>query len=183
MGTLKKSILENASLDGVDAVSGATLTSNAVFSAVKQAMGKTETVKSDAEVFAEIADSMLPGNVRLDAELIENVFEIRQGADGSRVFLAQGIGHYPDKPFKLAVMLDADGAVRGIEFVYSHETDGFGSEVLVDSYWSQYFGADRITRKSGGEGIRIDLVSGATETSVGLYDCIKAAFAQFEALK
>lgn len=183
MISMKQAIIDNAGIDGVDIVSGATYTSRAVLSAVKSAMGIEEYVKSDSEIFEEIAALMLPESARLDAELLENVLEVRESADMSRLFLVQGVGHYPGDPFKVAVLLDSEGAVLDMSVVYSRETDGFGTEVLNPGYWSQYKGASEITRKASGNGTKIDVVSGATETSVGLYDCVKAAFAQYAALQ
>lgn len=178
MTELKDKILAAGTLEGIDAVSGATYTSNAVFDAVRSAMGIEVVKKTDAEIFDEIAAVMLPGNTKLETELVENVLEVRE-AGGKKLMLVQGVGHYADNPFKVAVLLDENAAVEDIAVVYSHETDGFGSEVLIPSYWEQYFGATQITRKSNGEGTKIDVVSGATETSVGLYNCVKAAFEQF----
>jgi len=183
MTTLKEQILASNSIEGIDVVSGATYTSKAVISAVKAAMGIEEYVMSDEEVFEEMSNTMLPGSVNIDAEYLENILAVKTHENGKHLYMVQGVGHYPDYPFKVAILLDAEGRVENIGVVYSHETDGFGTEVLNDGYWVQYFGADTITRKTGGEGTKIDVVSGATETSVGLYDCVKNAFAQFEALK
>ncbi len=183
MTELKDAILASNTYEGVDVISGATYTSKGVFSAIKAAMGIVEYVPSDEEIFAGIAEEMLPGCAAVDTVLGENVLAVMGDGSGKYVFMVQGVGHYPDYPFKVAVLLNADGTVADIDVIYSHETDGFGTEVLNENYWQQYFGAKEITRKSGVEGVtKIDTVSGATETSVGLYECVKAAFAQFATL-
>ena len=45
---------------------------------------------------------------------------------------------------------------------------------------NQFIGATAITRKASGEGTKIDTISGATFSSVGVYDCVKAAIKQYE---
>ncbi len=183
LAELKSKILEAHTIEGIDTVSGATLTSNGVFDAVRDAMGIVVEQPSDEELSAEAAEKLLPGSEVLEAERSENVLAVYGGQSGSYVVVAQGIGHYPERPIKVAVLLDASGTVQGFEVVYSGETKGFGSEVLQESHWNQYYGAAAVTRKSGGEGTRIDTVSGATETSVALYDCAKAALEQFKTMK
>jgi len=180
---IKEAILAAHTYEGIDAVSGATYTSNGIVSAIKAAMGIVEYVPSDEEIFAGIAEELLPSCKAVDAALEENVLAVMTDGSGKYVYMTQGVGHYPDHPFKVAVLLNEDGTVGKIAVVYSHETDGFGTEVLKEDYWKQYFGANTITRKSGVEGAtKIDTVSGATETSVGLYNCVKAALSQHAAL-
>ena len=179
---LVNTILEKHSIDGVDVVAGATYTSNGVLDAIRAAMGIEVYKPTDEELFAAAAEELLPGSTLMDVELVEDALGVY--SDGkSYAILAQGVGHYPENPFKVVVVLDGTGAVQGFKVIYSHETDGFGTEVLKEEYWNQYYGATLITRKSNGEGTHIDTVSGATETSVGLYNLVKVAFAQYAAIK
>jgi len=183
MAELKSAIEAANTLEGIDAVSGATYTSNGVFSAVKAAMGIVEYVPTDEELFDAYVAENFSNYAAVDCIFSENILGVYGDGNGSYVMLAQGVGHYPDHPFKVAVALDANGAVTKIGVIYSHETDGFGTEVLKEAYWQQYFGAKAITRKSGvADATKIDTVSGATETSVGLYNIVKATFAQFAAM-
>ena len=182
IATLKDQILAAHTFEGIDVVSGATYSSNGLFDAIRDAMGIEVYVPTDEELFGQAALEMLPGSTALETELAENVLAVWADGSGKYVVFTQGVGHYPDNPFKMGILLDEKGAVQNMTVVYSHETDGFGTEVLNDKYWQQYFGAATITMKSGGEGTKIDAVSGATETSEGLYRAVKAAFAQFALL-
>lgn len=182
--------------DSVDAYSGASYSSGAVKSAVNMAITQYDVTQgasyeapvelSEDELIAQAAEELLGAYEEMtDVALEENVLKVFAGTDGNGyAVLAQGVGHYPEDPFKLLIGLDSTGAVTGIKTICHNETLGFGCEVLQDGvYYEQFIGATEITRKSSGEGTKIDVVSEATETSVGVYDAVKAAFNQFAALQ
>lgn len=72
----------------------------------------------------------------------------------------------------LIVGIAADGkTVLGVKCVSSSETSGIGSKVVADSYLSNFDG------KAADEVSSVDAVSGATRTSRGVRDGIRAAVA------
>ena len=182
--------------DTVDAYSGATYSSKAVKSAANIAVTQyavTQGAEYEApveltedELIAQKAGEMLGAYEEVTgAALEENVIKVFKSTEGKGyAVLAQGVGHYPEDPFRLLVGVGEDGAVTGIATIFQNETLGFGFEVLDEgTYFEQFVGATAITRKSSGEGTKIDVVAGSTETSVGAYDCVKAALKQFAALQ
>ena len=182
--------------DNVDAYSGASLTSRAVKGGVNAAIMQLDVVNgadyeapvelTEDELIDQAASALLGTYEELSGvTLEENVLKVLKGADDKGyAMLVQGVGHYPEDPFKLLVGVDSTGAVSDISVIYQNETPGFGCEVLDECvYFEQFIGATQLTRKSGGEGTKIDVVSEATETSVGAYDAVKAALNQFAALQ
>lgn len=77
----------------------------------------------------------------------------------------------------LIVGIAADGkTVLGVKCVSSSETSGIGSKVVADSYLSNFDG------KAADEVSSVDAVSGATRTSRGVRDGIRAAVACISAV-
>ena len=182
--------------DAVDAFSGATFTSKAVKSAVDAAILQYDVTQgasyeapvtlSEDELIDQVAAGMLGTYEELSGvELQEGVLRIFKGPeDKGYAMLVEGEGHYPMDKFRLMVGIGAGGEVTGVVTIYQNETPGFGYEILDEGeYFKQFIGATAITRKSNGEGTKIDTVSGATETSVGVYNAVKAAINQFAALQ
>ncbi len=185
-----------SSADAVDVYSGATYSSKAVKNSVAIALTQLDVANgaeyeapvelSEDDLIAQAAAEMLGGYEEVtDAALEENVLKVFKSTEDKGIaVLAQGVGHYPEDPFKLLVGIGPDGAVTGITTVYQNETMGFGYEVLTEgAYYEQFIGATAITRKSSGDGTKIDVATNATETSVGAYDAVKAALNQFAALQ
>ena len=181
--------------DQVDAYSGATFTSKAVQSGVEAALTQFDVTQggsyeapvelTEEEMIDATVTELLGAYEEVSATPEENVLNVfKSGEDKGYAMLVQGVGHYPEDPFKLLVGIGTDGAITGITTIYQNETMGFGYEVLTEgTYFEQFLGATEITRKSGGEGTKIDVVTSATETSVGVYDAVKAALNQFAALQ
>ena len=187
------------SAEGVDVHSGATFTSRAVKGGVDAAIqqlaviGGAEYVPPVEYTEEQLIDMAITAFVApagdykelTEIELQEDVLKVYTGDEGAGyAMLVQGVGHYPEDPFRMVVAIDAEGAVKGISVVYQNETKGFGYEVLEeDTYLNQFLGAKEITRKSNGDGTKIDTVSSATETSVGAYNAVKAALNQYAAMQ
>lgn len=181
--------------DGVDAYSGATYTSKAVKAGIDAAITQYDVTQgasyeapvtlTEDELIDQAATEFLGSYEEVtDVALEEDVLKVYKGTDGNGyAILTQGVGHYPEDPFRLLVGISSNGEVTGIANIYQNETLGFGFEVLDEgTYYQQFIGASKLTRKSNGEGTKIDVVTNATETSVGAYNAIKAALNQFAAL-
>ena len=84
---------------------------------------------------------------------------------------------YSSDGIGLIVGISSDGqTVLGVRCVSSSETSGIGSKVVSDDYLSKF--ADR----TSSEVFSVDAVSGATRTSRGVKDGIKAAVACVKAI-
>jgi len=180
--------------EGVDVYSGASLTSRAIKAGVDAAITQYDVTQgADYEAPVEVSEDELieQANAEIlgsyeeitDAALEEHVLRIfKSTEDKGYAMLVEGIGHYPDDPFRLMVGISPEGTVSDIKTICQNETVGFGCEVLTEgTYFQQFIGAEKLTRKSSGEGTKIDIVAEATETSVGAYDAVKAALNQFAA--
>jgi len=185
----------------IDAYSGATISSTAVFDAVNTALLQFAVANgasyeapvelSPEEQFAQMQALALPAGdtfEKLDVELYagtsDNALEVYKAANGAGIVVyTSGEGYAASNggaPIKALVGIDASGAVTGIQFVEHSETAGLGTKAMEEDYINQFIGATAITRKSSGEGTKIDTISGATFSSVGVYDCVKAAIKQYE---
>ena len=73
----------------------------------------------------------------------------------------------------MAVGLDHDGMVTGVEVISHSETPGLGSKAAEESFLSQYVGksADMqltVTKTGAQSEAEIDAISGATKTTNGV---------------
>ena len=127
MNTLKEAILAAQGLDGVDAVSGATWTSNGVFDAVNSAMGSAAGSQETTAASGE----------------------------------AEGYGG----PITAQVTL-AGGKIVGLELTGESETPEIGGAAMNTL-------KEAILAAGGLDGV--DAVSGATWTSNGVFEAVKAA--------
>ncbi|MDO4267963.1 MAG: FMN-binding protein [Eubacteriales bacterium] len=101
--TLKTAILENGSLDGVDAVSGATWTSNGVFDAIRSAMGEDLGGESGGEK-AEMTAAGLSHGLGF-----YSTGRVGPGKDD------QGTGVYSFNEVVAYVLFDNDGRILDLE--------------------------------------------------------------------
>lgn len=107
-----------------------------------------------------------------------SVTEIYTSADGC-VVMASPSGY--GGAISLAVGIDNDGVVTGIEVISQSETAGLGSKCSKDEFKSQFEGktAGIEVVKQGASGNQIDAISSATVTSkavtLGVNDALAAA--------
>ena len=132
-------------------------------------------------VFSEAASfSKLPVNRAFDPKgLILEVYK----ADGGKgvVITSQSSGFGG----KLTVMtgIRKNGEITGV-FVLDHrETPGIGEKPMEEDYLSAYIGATEIVLERRADdddpGVRIDTVTGATITSVAIFDAVEKALTYF----
>ena len=185
----------------IDAYSGATISSTAVFNAVDAALLQFAVANGAAyeapveltpeEQFAQAQRLALPeGDTfeKLDVELYTGTsdiaLEVYKAANGAGIVVyTSGEGYASSvggEPIKALVGINASGAVTGVQVIEQTETNGIGTKAMEEDYINQFIGATAITRKASGEGTKIDTISGATFSSVGVYDCVKAAIKQYE---
>jgi len=134
-------------MDDVDAITGATITSKAVIEALNQACGVSAPEATEAPaaapVSAPVAENALTASV--------------QGFAG---------------PVAVAVDLDANGAISAITIGDESfaETPGFGAKALEDEFKAQFIGKVPPLALTD-----IDAIAGATVTSQAVVDAINAA--------
>lgn len=187
----------------IDAISGATITTNAVTEAVNSAIifyqqnfgggvqeiegpDLTEFYKSaypDAKDFADVenADKMLEESQKLLADygLADATIEEVKAVNGGEgyVISSTAIGFTKTAPLQIVIGIK-DNKLTGFAVVNQMETPGYGAQCTEDKFISQFAGksADVKSFKAGGTADNeIDAISGATFTSNGITNAVNAA--------
>lgn len=154
MSSLTEAITAAQTLEGVDAVSGATITSEAVFSAVKSAMG-IETAEEETE--AE--------ETKAEETKAEETEAVKEELEGALTGTAKGFGG----EIQAQAVVDENGTITALILTGEGETPEIGGTAM-----EELTGA--ILEKGTVEGV--DAVSGATVTSEGVFAAVKAALEQ-----
>lgn len=164
-------------LEGVEAISGATISSGAFSKAVKIAF----------EVYGEVAGVEMAEPVPPEQQIFPNAtdfveFEL-EGA--KKAYMAAGEGivvvmeskGYSEAPTPMDVYVGfgTDLKIAGVALGENSETQGIGSQVGEEAYTSQYVG------KENTDGIQA--ISGATESSTGFKKAVNAALELLPAIE
>ena len=166
-------IVEANGTEGVDGVSGASITSKAIFSAVEDCLAQAasgETVQTD-EAEGPVAEESGEADAAKGEEA--PAAEVGAYADGTYVASGKGIGG------KVPVTVEVkDGKVAEVKVGDNSETQGIGSKAIEQL-------PELIVEANGTEGV--DGVSGATITSKAIFtaveDCLKQAEAPADEAK
>ncbi len=176
---------EAARMGGVDAVSGATLTSLAVAEGVIHRLGgATRPGRFPAEVEVGKITNLFPNAVSLapsesDSRLLEAMDEA--GATVGRI--ARTTPH-ADKvmgyqgPTDALMALDADGAmIKGLALNESYDNQPYVRYVAEDEYFLTYFNGWTLNQLAGTNLVdaQVEGVSGATMTSIAMAEGMQAA--------
>ncbi len=148
-------IVEAGGVEGVDGVSGATITSKAIFSAVEDCL-------KQAEAPADKADAKAGADKKDDAKA-------EAGALKDGTYEAEGKGIGGKVPVTVVVK---DGKVAEVTVGDNSETQGIGSKAVEQL-------PELIVKANGTEGV--DGVSGATITSKAIFSAVEDALAQAQA--
>lgn len=109
-----------------------------------------------------------------NVELVKGVNDVYKASNGAGIACSTDVkGMYSG--LKLMIGVDSNGAISGINILSHQETAGIGTKVLDDPYLSKWLGATA--------GDEVDAIAGATYTSNGVRDAVKAALEQFALIK
>ena len=162
---------KDSTLEGVQAISGTTISSNAFSNAVKTAY----------QIYGELAGVEVAGIERepisdeVKAQLFPNVTEFQRYAvdgeayragDEGTIIVTSNAGFAGN--VTTAIGFDANGAVSGVVFTESSETEGYGAQ-YTQSSWIE----DQIGKTSAEE---INAISGSTVTYEALTKNFTEAF-------
>ena len=160
----------------VDAITGSTLTSNAIKAAIMDAM---ESGGVDMAAFGVVSKTVAPSNMS-DAALAEYygsaVFTDVPGgkvSDAGTVVYGSGYGAFSD--VYVAVLFDSNDKIIGLIVDASGETPEKGIKCESREYTDLYIGAT--------SGKDVDVLSGASFTSWAIQDAVDYALANLEAVK
>ena len=162
---------KDSTLEGVQAISGTTISSNAFSNAVKTAY----------QIYGELAGVEVAGTERepisdeVKAQLFPNVTEFQRYAvdgeayragDEGTIIVTSNAGFAGN--VTTAIGFDANGAVSGVVFTESSETEGYGAQYTQSSWIEAQVG-----KTSAGE---ISAISGSTVTHEALTKNFTEAF-------
>ena len=148
--------------EGVDAVSGATVTSKAILTAVEDCL---EQAKGSAEA-AERSDEAAPAEDAKADTKAEETAPAAETAYADGEYTAEGKGIGGKVPVTVTVK---DGKVSDVEVGDNSETHGIGSKAIEQL-------PEAIVEANGTEGV--DAVSGATVTSKAIFSAVNSCLKQ-----
>lgn len=173
--------------DGVNGLSGATVSSTAVVNAVNSALncfaevalGQEATVEEAAPATLEEAVTALLGEGAAEASA-EGAVAAYTSADGALTLIAVESNGYSGEtaPLTVATAFDANGAVTGVWVDVSGQTQGLGSKTGEAAFTDLFVG---LTDAAGVDGV--DAVAGATESSDGVKTGVAACMEIFQTMK
>lgn len=185
----------------IDALSGATITTNAVTEAVNAAIifyqsnfgggvqeiegpDLTEFYKQaypDANDLADIdnADALIEESAKLlaDCGLENNTIEEVKAVNGGEgyVISSTGIGFAKTAPIQIVIGIK-DNKITGYSVVNHMETPGYGAACVEEPFASQFAGKEAKIMGAGD----IDAISGATFTTNGITTAVNAAIVFYQ---
>lgn len=115
----------------------------------------------------------------VDCELVDGVSEVYEASNGTGYVItsaAKGFGG----DITVMTAIDVEGKIEAIKVTdASNETPGLGSKTTTPDHASKFVGAVSITMTDGEEGTFVAPVSGATYSSRGVFNAVKAALEQY----
>ena len=173
--------------DGVNGLSGATVSSTAVVNAVNSALSCFAEVALGQEAAVEVAAPAVPeetvtallGEGAAEASA-EGAVAAYTSADGALTLIAVESNGYSGEtaPLTVATAFDANGAVTGVWVDVSGQTQGLGSKTGEAAFTDQFVG---LTDAAGVDGV--DAVADATESSNGVKTGVAACMEIFQTMK
>lgn len=118
----------------------------------------------------------------MDIELIEGVTEVYKSTNDTGVVITTSF-----KGFGGAVVvmtgIDENGEITGVKVTEAaNETPGLGTKATTPEHLGKFVGQSAITNVDGGEGTRVDGITGATFTSNAVYNGVHTALEQYAEL-
>lgn len=166
---------------GVDALTGATVSSKAAVAAINTAMncfnevalGKAAVVEEEEpQMTLEEAVAELAGGAPTAIDTPEGLDAAYQNG-GVTVLVASDTGYTHDgygtpEPLTAAVAFDETGAITGIWVDASKQTPGIGDQAAAKDFTDQFLGVN------GEEGLDgVDTIAGATESTRGVKKAVR----------
>jgi len=161
---------KDSALDGVDAISGSTISSTAFKTCVQTAFKAYGEVSGNTAAAGEQADprtTLFPG-VELTAIQLEGAKEAYRAGSQGYLIVTTAIGYHKTE-MEVITAIGPDGSIVGVGLGANSETPGLGSRVGESTYTSQYSGktADTLSQ--------VDAVTGSTVSSDAFKGAVKQA--------
>jgi len=172
---------EPKTISDIDAISGATISSNAVIAALNNAI---EAYKVFSGTAAEKVDPKLmlmpdaQGFTEMDASAYENVSAVWKEDSGiGYIIVGFAKGYHGDLPVMVA--FDMNGMIIGVEIADTEETPGLGKQVETPEFKAQFAGmaAEPFTLKD------MDAIANATISCKAVKDAMNSAIEAYNTIK
>ena len=161
---------KNASLDGVDMISGSTVSSGAFEAAVNAAFKVYAEVSGADLGLEEPADpreTMFPGVALTPIEVADAIEAYRAEDQGYLLLVA--VPGYKNSQMEVFAGVDAEGKLVGVALGANSESPGVGTKVGEAEHTSKFVGKDANNVEE------VDIVSGATTSSGSFMNGVKKA--------
>ena len=110
------------------------------------------------------------------------VFPAKKGGETQAIAYSAAAKGYHDL-IEVMVGVDPEGKLTGISIMTHTETPGLGARIVEPDFTDQFAGLDLETTKLSAEGGKVDTLSGATFSTVGVITAVGAALEQFPQIK
>lgn len=165
-----------ASENEIVAVSGATISSNAVASAINEAVKfhkqniLGEEVVEEKAPEATIETLLLTGDEMVEIEGEYQTFEVKTAGEVTGyIVITSHAGYYQDMPMTIAVGFDnATKKISNIVVLEQNETKGLGDVIEQEGFQQLFQGKDA-------QELTVEIYSGASESSKGAFKAVNQA--------
>lgn len=110
------------------------------------------------------------------------VFPAKKGGETQAVAYSAAAKGYHDL-IEVMIGVGPEGTLTGISIMTHTETPGLGARIVEPEFTDQFAGLDLETTKLSAEGGKVDALSGATFSTVGVITAVGAALEQFPQIK
>lgn len=110
------------------------------------------------------------------------VFPAKKGGKTQAIAYSASAKGYHDL-IEVMVGVDPEGTLTGISIMTHTETPGLGARIVEPEFTDQFAGLDLETTKLSAEGGKVDALSGATFSTVGVITAVGDALEQFPQIK
>ena len=106
------------------------------------------------------------------------VFPAKKGGNTEAIAYSAAAKGYHDL-IEVMIGVNPDGTLTGISIMTHTETPGLGARIVEPEFTDQFAGLDLDTANLSAEGGKVDTLSGATFSTVGVVTAVRAALEQF----
>ena len=110
------------------------------------------------------------------------VFPAKKGGNTEAIAYSAAAKGYHDL-IEVMIGVGPEGTLTGISIMTHTETPGLGARIVEPEFTDQFAGLDLDTTKLAAEGGKVDTLSGATFSTVGVIAAVSAALEQFPQIK
>jgi electron transport complex protein RnfG len=110
------------------------------------------------------------------------VFPAKKGGKTQAVAYSASAKGYHDL-IEVMVGVDPEGTLTGISIMTHTETPGLGARIVEPGFTAQFAGLDLETAKLSAEGGKVDALSGATFSTMGVITAVDTALEEFPQIK